>query len=226
MNPNMSIVVDIDASPAIKKLMALKNQAPKKYSCKFIEPGIVSYEDSQAGKVYISKETLDKFCPQFEGKPVVMKGSHRDDVGPEQFDEEGVGIVGKVYYNEKDGWYWCDFYIWGEEAQKQADGGESVSCAYTVTETGEGGTRNQIEYDQEILNGEPKHIALVPNPRYEGAKIVLTGDIYQIDHPYLDSQSNGLSYLIDHFKGQKLYAHMNLLKGERSELAELASNLL
>ncbi|MFA3782143.1 PhoH family protein [Melioribacteraceae bacterium 4301-Me] len=60
----------------------------------------------------------------------------------------------------------------------------------------------------------------------EGAKVVLTGDIYQIDHPYLDSQSNGLSYLIEHFKGQKLYAHINLEKGERSELAELASNLL
>ncbi|MCW8817189.1 MAG: PhoH family protein, partial [Ignavibacteriaceae bacterium] len=60
----------------------------------------------------------------------------------------------------------------------------------------------------------------------EGSKLVFTGDIYQIDHPYLDGQSNGLSYLIDRFKGQKLYAHINLEKGERSELAELASNLL
>jgi PhoH-like ATPase len=49
---------------------------------------------------------------------------------------------------------------------------------------------------------------------------------HQIDHPYLDAQSNGLSYLIDHFKGQNLYGHVNLEKGERSELAELASNLL
>ena len=47
-----------------------------------------------------------------------------------------------------------------------------------------------------------------------------------INHPYLDSQSNGLSYLIEHFKGQRLYAHINLEKGERSELAGLASNLL
>jgi PhoH-like ATPase len=57
-------------------------------------------------------------------------------------------------------------------------------------------------------------------------KIVITGDIYQIDHPYLDAQSNGLSYLIEHFKGQRLYRHVNLEKGERSELAELAGNLL
>ena len=60
----------------------------------------------------------------------------------------------------------------------------------------------------------------------DAVKIVITGDIYQIDHPYLDAESNGLSYLIDHFKGQPLYSHINLEKGERSELAELASNLL
>ena len=60
----------------------------------------------------------------------------------------------------------------------------------------------------------------------EGTKIVFTGDIFQIDHPYLDTLSNGLSYLIEKMQGQKIYAHINLEKGERSELAELASNLL
>ena len=78
----------------------------------------------------------------------------------------------------------------------------------------------------EAQNLTPHEIKTIITRVAEGSKIVLTGDIYQIDHPYLDSQSNGLSYLIDHFKGQKLYAHINLEKGERSELAELASNLL
>ena len=78
----------------------------------------------------------------------------------------------------------------------------------------------------EAQNLTPHEIKTIITRAGEGAKIVLTGDIYQIDHPYLDSQSNGLSYLIDHFKNQKLYAHINLEKGERSELAELASNLL
>ena len=55
---------------------------------------------------------------------------------------------------------------------------------------------------------------------------MFTGDIFQIDHPYLDAQSNGLSYLIEKMQGQYLYAHVNLEKGERSELAHLASNLL
>ena len=60
----------------------------------------------------------------------------------------------------------------------------------------------------------------------EGTKIVFTGDIHQIDSPYLDMQSNGLVYMIDRMKGQDIFAHVNLIKGERSELSELASNLL
>ncbi|MBU1096717.1 MAG: ribonuclease [Ignavibacteriae bacterium HGW-Ignavibacteriae-2] len=78
----------------------------------------------------------------------------------------------------------------------------------------------------EAQNLTPHEIKTIITRVGEGSKIVLTGDIYQIDHPYLDTLSNGLSYLIDHFKGQKLYSHVNLEKGERSQLAELASNLL
>ncbi len=78
----------------------------------------------------------------------------------------------------------------------------------------------------EAQNLTPHEIKTIVTRAGEGVKIVFTGDIYQIDHPYLDSQSNGLTYLIEHFKGQKLYAHINLLRGERSELAEMASNLL
>lgn len=78
----------------------------------------------------------------------------------------------------------------------------------------------------EAQNLTPHEIKTIITRAGEGSKLVFTGDIYQIDHPYLDGQSNGLSYLIDRFKGQRLYAHVNLEKGERSELAELASNLL
>ncbi len=78
----------------------------------------------------------------------------------------------------------------------------------------------------EAQNLTPHEIKTIITRVGEGSKIVFTGDIYQIDHPYLDSQSNGLSYLIDHFMGEKLYAHVNLEKGERSVLAELAANLL
>jgi PhoH-like ATPase len=78
----------------------------------------------------------------------------------------------------------------------------------------------------EAQNLTPHEIKTIITRVGSGTKIVFTGDIYQIDHPYLDTLSNGLSYLIDKFKGQSLYAQINLEKGERSELAELASNLL
>ena len=78
----------------------------------------------------------------------------------------------------------------------------------------------------EAQNLTPHEVKTIITRAGENTKIVLTGDIFQIDHPYLNSQSNGLSYLIEKMQGQKLYAHINLEKGERSELSELASNLL
>ncbi|MFD2244959.1 PhoH family protein [Pontibacter ruber] len=78
----------------------------------------------------------------------------------------------------------------------------------------------------EAQNLTPHEVKTIISRAGENTKIVFTGDIYQIDTPYLDSQSNGLSYLIDRAKNHPLYAHITLLKGERSELANLANELL
>ncbi|HBX49868.1 MAG: phosphate starvation-inducible protein PhoH [Bacteroidetes bacterium RIFOXYB2_FULL_35_7] len=78
----------------------------------------------------------------------------------------------------------------------------------------------------EAQNLTPHEVKTIITRAGEGTKIVFTGDVEQIDSPYLDTQSNGLTYLTDRMKGQSLFAHMNLIKGERSYLAELASNLL
>ncbi len=78
----------------------------------------------------------------------------------------------------------------------------------------------------EAQNLTPHEVKTIITRAGEGTKMVFTGDIFQIDHPYLDSQSNGLSYLIEKMHGQRIYAHINLTRGERSELAELASDLL
>lgn len=78
----------------------------------------------------------------------------------------------------------------------------------------------------EAQNLTPHEVKTIITRAGEGTKIIFTGDIQQIDQPYLDSQSNGLVYMIDKMKEQNLFAHVNLIKGERSELSELASNLL
>ena len=78
----------------------------------------------------------------------------------------------------------------------------------------------------EAQNLTPHEIKTIITRAGEGTKVVFTGDIHQIDHPYLDKKSNGLTYLISRMKGQSVFAHITLEKGERSDLAELASNLL
>lgn len=78
----------------------------------------------------------------------------------------------------------------------------------------------------EAQNLTPHEVKTIITRAGEGTKIIFTGDIHQIDTPYLDAQSNGLSYLIDKIKHHKIYAHVKLEKGERSELANLANELL
>jgi len=78
----------------------------------------------------------------------------------------------------------------------------------------------------EAQNLTPHEVKTVITRAGEGTKIIFTGDINQIDHPYLDKHSNGLTYLISRMKGQDIFGHINLEKGERSALAEIASNFL
>jgi PhoH-like ATPase len=78
----------------------------------------------------------------------------------------------------------------------------------------------------EAQNLTPHEIKTIISRAGENTKIIFTGDVFQIDTPYLDAQSNGLSYLIDRVKDHPLYAHVKLEKGERSELANLANDLL
>jgi PhoH-like ATPase len=78
----------------------------------------------------------------------------------------------------------------------------------------------------EAQNLTPHEIKTIITRAGENTKIVFTGDIHQIDSPYLDMKSNGLSYLTYRMNGQEIFAHVNLIKGERSYLSELASNVL
>jgi PhoH-like ATPase len=78
----------------------------------------------------------------------------------------------------------------------------------------------------EAQNLTPHEVKTIVSRAGEGSKVVLTGDPYQIDNPYLDSNSNGLTYLVEHFKSQELFGHVTLTKSERSPLAALAADLL
>jgi PhoH-like ATPase len=78
----------------------------------------------------------------------------------------------------------------------------------------------------EAQNLTPHEIKTIITRAGEGTKMIFTGDLQQIDSPYLDMKSNGLAFMTDRMRNQDLFAHINLVKGERSYLAELASDLL
>lgn len=78
----------------------------------------------------------------------------------------------------------------------------------------------------EAQNLTPHEVKTILTRAGEGTKVVLTGDPHQIDHPYLDSSSNGLTYVVEKFKGVKIAGHVTFVKGERSDLAQIAAELI
>lgn len=115
------------------------------------------------------------------GVPVIV--NHKD-LTSDNVDDERVGVVNSVWYDEKDGWYWCDGIIWDEAAQNLiTDKNWSVSCSYDVkTADNKGGSENNIKYDMEFLDGVFTHLALVNNPRYERANIVFNSKTFNVDN--------------------------------------------
>jgi PhoH-like ATPase len=85
---------------------------------------------------------------------------------------------------------------------------------------------NQYLIVDEAQNLTPHEIKTIITRAGEGTKVVLTGDPYQIDNPYIDSESNGLTFVVERFKEEQIAGHITLVKGERSDLAELAATLL
>jgi PhoH-like ATPase len=85
---------------------------------------------------------------------------------------------------------------------------------------------NQFFVVDEAQNLTPHEIKTILTRAGEGTKIVLTGDPYQIDNPYIDSENNGMTYVIEKFKSERIAAHITFNRGERSELATLAAALL
>ena len=146
---------------------------------KFIEPGVAHYE--QFGDVLITKETLDKFIHSMVGCPVIIK--HKD-ITDENVDKERVGVVSKVWYSDIDGWYWCEGIIWDKQAiDLIKNQGWSVSCTYDFESDKQPKTHNGKKIDMEFTGGEFLHLALVDNPRYERANIVVNsnGDTVEND---------------------------------------------
>ena len=145
------------------------NGKGRKFTSRFIEAGVAHYE--QFGDVLITKETLDKFIQTMVGCPVIIK--HKD-ITDKNADKERVGVVSRVWYNEADGWFYCEGVIWDKQAiDLVKNQGWNVSCTYDFESDFKKSTYHGKEIDMEFTGGEFLHLALVPNPRYERATIVM-----------------------------------------------------
>lgn len=143
----------------------------RKFVSRFIEAGVAHYRDF--GDVLITKETLDKFINTMIGCPVII--THKD-IDDNNADKERVGVVSEVWYNSADGWYYCSGIIWDKKAiDLVKNQGWSVSCTYDFESDNQAKTHNGKKIDREFTNGEFLHLALVDNPRYERANIVMNG---------------------------------------------------
>lgn len=148
-----------------------RNGKGRHFTSRFLESGIASYKN-EGGLVYLlKKETIDKFSNSFVGCPVIIKHA---DVTDDNVKDLSVGVISRVWFNSDDGWFYCEGVITDKQAEDLISQGWSVSCGYYVTDKDEGGgVWHDIAYDAEILNGNGEHLAIVPNPRYRDATILL-----------------------------------------------------
>lgn len=115
----------------------------------------------------------------------------------------------------------------GHESRRSADLIRSGTIVIEALSYIRGRTiANQFMIIDEAQNLTPLEVKTIVTRVGQGTKIILTGDPYQIDNPYVDSTSNGFNYIVSKFRGQPIAAHIELQRGERSELAELAANIL
>lgn len=151
---------------------------PKSYKCKFIQPGVISYDDKNQGTVLVEKPALDSMASTFRNCPVIfVPEQHNDSNKENSFDFTDLsknlasGIVTGVPYWGDDGWMWVEFTVWDANAIKAIEKGYSVSCAYIPDKVADGGEWHQIPYDEQVLDGHYIHMAIVARPRYEGSQI-------------------------------------------------------
>lgn len=143
----------------------------RRFESRFLQAGLVKYS---FGVCLLSKEVIDRFAYKFVGCPVII--DHKDITDANAKDER-VGVISKVWYNEYDGWFWCEGVVFDDEAISLIkDKGYNVSCQYNIddyTENTANALHNGNPYDITILDGTPEHLAIVKNPRYEEALIAV-----------------------------------------------------
>ena len=160
----------------------------RQFKARFLVPGLVKYD---YGVCLLTKENADKFIQGFTGCPVII---NHQTVTDQNVKDIAVGDIFSVWFDEKDGYYWCNGILRDKEAIKLINEGYSVSCQYLITEYSDntsGALHNGNPYDKVIENGKPEHLAIVNNPRYEGAIIAVNALLAENEDKWITIHPNG-----------------------------------
>lgn len=148
----------------------------KRFKCRFIEPGLISYKDVKGGVDLLKKETIDLCLNSMLGAVLTIDHPSPDIIRARNFTDVSHGIVDKVGYDVESGWFVCEGTVDTDAARERINNGDGVSCGFSVIEAADGGKWHNMPYDQEDTRIEFHHLAIVPpnkRARFEEADIRL-----------------------------------------------------
>jgi hypothetical protein len=160
-------------------------QFPKVFYARHMLPGLAGYNDET---ILVDTDAVKSMTASGVGKPVYI--GHQD-VNLETIKEDAAGYIADSFFNELDGWGWFKFIAIDDKVYEAIANGWAVSNAYVPQEWGSGGTLNNCPYNRRIVGAEYTHLAVVPDPRYEGA-CILTPDEFKIYQSEKKSQLDEL----------------------------------
>lgn len=161
-----------DSEPEMQPQLHNASGHAQIYFARHMESGLCGYENEN---ILVDADAMKKMAPSFAGKPIYV--GHQD-VPIKKIEDEADGYVTDCFYNENDGWLWSKILVTSDKAMKAVNNGWSVSNAYVPSAWGGGGSHHNVDYNRKIGDAEFTHLAIVPDPRYENAKI-FTPDEYR-----------------------------------------------
>jgi len=139
--------------------------------------GVAEYhETGTPTRIFVGEDVLKNMNPTFAGKPVYV--NHVENVNLDTLQEEADGYVTESFFNKADGKYWAKFLVVSDRGHEAIRKGWKLSNAYRIKNSRGGGKWHNVDYQQEVADGEYTHLAIVPNPRYEES-IVLTPEQFK-----------------------------------------------
>lgn len=199
------------------KMSETKNakEFPKFYYARHMKDGVCGYGEET---ILIQDDAIKSMMKSFNGKPVYILHDERScEERLVDIKTAPVGYVTDSFYNEKDGWFWCKFMVIDDEGHEKVNAGWSVSNAYIPSQVGNAGTKHNVPYNREFLNGDFTHLAIVPNPRYEDAKI-FTPEQFKA---YQDEKNQQLNELKNSKTEEKKGLIMNFFKMKKEEVSKV-----